>query len=176
MNIKQFLTYASLIGLTVFPVSLPVLVQAPIAQAQAINSAVIFDPPSNVRTTPNGSVLCTVESVTMINVYGVTNGWYETDVCGNWGYIHQSQIRLQSNNQVQQPTVFCDVVNIQSGQLALRFSPGGQSRAGLDNGNVVSVIKTEDLWFYVRVIQGPNSNVNGLEGWVNSNYLSCYEN
>ena len=31
----------------------------------------------------------------------------------------------------------CKVINIQSGQLALRSSPGGESLAGLDNGNSV---------------------------------------
>lgn len=68
---------------------------------------------------------------------------------------------------------WCDVVNIKSGQLALRFSPNGKSRAGLNNGNHVLVNKTQGIWAYVTVIRGPNTRVNGLEGWVNSNYLTC---
>ncbi|MFW9258888.1 hypothetical protein [Nostoc sp. CALU 546] len=67
----------------------------------------------------------------------------------------------------------CDVVNIKSGQLALRDSPNGQSRAGLNNGNNVLLKEQEGIWAYVSVIQGPNTRVNGLSGWVNSNYLHC---
>ena len=69
---------------------------------------------------------------------------------------------------------FCSVINIQTGQLALRFSPNGKSRAGLDNENTMVLLKQEGIWAYVRVIKGPNPRVDGLEGWVNSNYLSCY--
>ncbi|MBD2303724.1 hypothetical protein H6G80_32575 [Nostoc sp. FACHB-87] len=68
---------------------------------------------------------------------------------------------------------WCDVVNLTSGQLALRYSPNGKSRAGLNNGNQVVLKKQQGIWAYVSVFQGPNSKVNGLEGWVNSNYLSC---
>ncbi|MBW4577404.1 MAG: SH3 domain-containing protein [Aphanothece sp. CMT-3BRIN-NPC111] len=72
---------------------------------------------------------------------------------------------------------FCNVSGIQSGQLALRFTPDGKSKAGLDNGNTVELLHDEGsgVWIYVRVINGPNSAVNNLEGWVNSNYLSCSE-
>jgi WD40 repeat protein len=70
--------------------------------------------------------------------------------------------------------VTCSVVNIRTGQLALRFTPDGQSRAGLDNGNTVVRLRSGSApWAYVRVINGPNSRVNGLEGWVNANYLAC---
>lgn len=68
---------------------------------------------------------------------------------------------------------WCDVVNLKSGQLALRYSLNGKSRAGLNNGNQVVLKKQQGIWAYVSVFQGPNSKVNGLEGWVNSNYLSC---
>ncbi len=82
---------------------------------------------------------------------------------------------------IQQPKGFliaqqvsCNVVNIQTGQLALRFTPDGKSRAGLDNGNTVALLRDgPGVWRYVRVIEGPNGAVNGLEGWVNSNYLTC---
>ena len=67
----------------------------------------------------------------------------------------------------------CRVVGIRTGQLALRFSPNGESRAGLNNGNIVDAYQQQGIWFYVRVISGPNSRVTGLEGWVNSTYLSC---
>jgi hypothetical protein len=56
--------------------------------------AFVFDPPSNVRTSPNGSILCSVTTPTMINVYNSINSWYYTDVCGRTGVIHSSQIRF----------------------------------------------------------------------------------
>lgn len=76
----------------------------------------------------------------------------------------------------QTPQVFCDVINIKTGQLALRFTPGGKARAGLNNGNVVKWLRDGNSpWIYVRVVQGPNRRINGLTGWVNSDYLSCYD-
>lgn len=57
--------------------------------------ATVFDPPSNVRATPNGRIICSVRQVMNIDLYGATsNGWYRTDVCGAMGYIHNSQIRF----------------------------------------------------------------------------------
>jgi hypothetical protein len=91
----------------------------------------------------------------------------------NSNYLSCGQIRAVS----QPPQVSCYVTNIQSGQLALRFSPNGQSRAGLNNGNTVKWLsKGRGPWVYVRVMNGPNFAVNGLEGWVNANYLACYDN
>lgn len=141
--------------------------------AQPINQAVVFDPPSNVRMSPNGRIICSVNRVIPINIYGSENGWYVTDACGQMGYIHRSQIRLQSNRPNPGNATFCEVINIQRGQLALRFNPNGESRAGLNNGNIVRFISQQNIWYKVKVIQGPNNQVNGLEGWVNSNYLSC---
>lgn len=70
----------------------------------------------------------------------------------------------------------CSVTNIKTGQLAVRKNPDGESIAGLDNDNVVQYLKGENPWFYIRVINGPNSQVNGKEGWVNANYLNCQNN
>lgn len=55
-------------------------------------SWVIFDPPSNVRVTPNGEVQCTIREVRAVNFYGWSGEWAETDACGGRGYIHTSQI------------------------------------------------------------------------------------
>ena len=57
-------------------------------------TAVVFDPPSNVRTEPNGDILCSVRTRTAINIYGSTGSWYYTDVCGQMGVISSSQIRF----------------------------------------------------------------------------------
>ena len=126
----------------------------------------------DVRVKPNGGILCSVISTSNISVYGYKNGWYKTNVCGHSGYIHQSQIRLQTVGQNSEAEV-CNVVGIKTGQLALRFTPNGKSRAGLNNGNAVLPIQRQGNWSYVRVLSGPNNKINGLEGWVNSNYLSC---
>ena len=57
-------------------------------------TAYVFNPPSNVRTSPNGSVLCSIDYPTDITIYGHTDSWYYTDACGAAGVIHSSQIRF----------------------------------------------------------------------------------
>ncbi|MBS1797138.1 MAG: hypothetical protein JSS81_25145 [Acidobacteria bacterium] len=64
-------------------------------------TAVIIDPPSNVRDAPNGRVQCVLKSRgTVVNILGSTgigdnNGtWYYTDACGRTGVIHSSQFRF----------------------------------------------------------------------------------
>ncbi|MBD2770815.1 SH3 domain-containing protein [Iningainema tapete] len=156
-------------GITLLAV-IPFLFKSHEANAQSIQSAVVIDPPSNVRVKPNGRIICSVNSETNIGIYGYSNGWYKTDACGSSGYIHQSQVLVQLSGEVSEA---CSVVGIQTGQLALRFSPNGKSRAGLNNGNVVLPITEQGIWSYVRVLSGANKSINGLEGWVNSNYLSC---
>jgi hypothetical protein len=59
--------------------------------------AIVADPPSNVRKSPNGNSLCLVREHTKINICGSTNGWYYTDICGTMGVIHSSQTTLQLN-------------------------------------------------------------------------------
>jgi hypothetical protein len=56
--------------------------------------ALVFDPPSNVRGTPNGSILCSVRTRQAINVYAKEGQWYVTDYCGGRGYIHEGQVRF----------------------------------------------------------------------------------
>jgi len=58
------------------------------------SSAFVFDPPSNVRVSPNGNVLCVVRSPQTISLYGSNGQWYYTDVCGDMGLIHSSQLRF----------------------------------------------------------------------------------
>lgn len=56
---------------------------------------IVFDPPSNVRTRPDGAVKCTIQGVRAIELSGgVTGGgnWYRTSACGG-GVIHRSQVR-----------------------------------------------------------------------------------
>lgn len=97
-------------------------------------------------------------------------------VNGLEGWVNANYLSCDQASEVNSsPQVFCDVVNIQTGQLAVRFSPGGRSRAGLNNGNTVKPLRQgNNPWVYVRVVDGPAA-VKGVEGWVNSNYLSCYD-
>jgi hypothetical protein len=62
--------------------------------------AYIIDPPSNVRATPNGRIICVIRQrnapVSILGSTGVTDGngtWYYTDACGVRGVIHSSQFR-----------------------------------------------------------------------------------
>ncbi len=57
-------------------------------------AAIVFDPPSNVRLSPNGAILCAVQKKTTINIYGSNGGWYKTDVCGSMGFIHGDQLKF----------------------------------------------------------------------------------
>ncbi|MGK7956791.1 MAG: hypothetical protein AB4063_16310 [Crocosphaera sp.] len=74
------------------------------------NRLLIYDPPSNVRKTPNGQIICSIKTPTTIEAYGYTDGWYKTNVCGSNGYIHKSQVRFQNRNQ-SQPTNNGDYYN-----------------------------------------------------------------
>ncbi len=56
--------------------------------------AIVFDPPSNVRSTPNGAIQCSVRAKQAINIYGKEGQWYLTDYCGSMGYIHAGQVRF----------------------------------------------------------------------------------
>ena len=65
-------------------------------------SAFVYDPPSNVRISPDGNLLCTLNQRTNITVYGYAGStydgsrevkWYHTDACGSMGVIAYSQIR-----------------------------------------------------------------------------------
>ena len=55
----------------------------------------VYDPPSNVRSSPNGEVLCVIRDRRTIWTYGdPRNGWYRTPACdGADGWINESQIR-----------------------------------------------------------------------------------
>jgi serine/threonine-protein kinase len=57
-------------------------------------TAIVIDPPTNIRVQPNGKIICSLKTRIRINVYEYNNGWYITDVCGGTGYIHESQLRF----------------------------------------------------------------------------------
>ena len=57
-------------------------------------TAIVFDPPSNVRVSPNGEILCSVKERTSIRILGAEGSWYKTDVCGSPGFIQAGQLQF----------------------------------------------------------------------------------
>ena len=62
--------------------------------------ALVHTPPSNVRESPGGKVICVIREKKTITVNGSTNitdddgEWIRTNACGKTGVIHSSQIYL----------------------------------------------------------------------------------
>lgn len=62
--------------------------------------AFVHSPPTNVRETPDGKILCVIKEKKMIQLQGSTNiedengEWIRTNACGKPGVIHSSQINL----------------------------------------------------------------------------------
>ena len=84
----------------------------------------------------------------------------------------------QAHADIYDATVICTVRGLQRGQLALRPQPNGKPFAGLNNGNIVQAVagtldENNVILDEVKVIKGPNSQVTGRVGVVNSKYLSC---
>ena len=57
-------------------------------------AAIVFDPPSNIRVTPNGVILCSVTGRGSIPIQGKYGDWFKTDYCGSPGYIHKGQVKF----------------------------------------------------------------------------------
>jgi len=78
------------------PTPTPTLTPTP----NSTRTATVIDPPTNIRLSPNGTILCVVKQRTTVNITGSTNVsdsngvWYYTDACGRSGVIHSSQIRF----------------------------------------------------------------------------------
>jgi serine/threonine protein kinase, bacterial len=59
-----------------------------------MTKATVFAPPTNVRESPDGKILCTINKRVSINTYGFSDSWYETDACGSMGVIHANQLKF----------------------------------------------------------------------------------
>lgn len=58
-----------------------------------VGYVLVFDPPTNIRATPNGNIICTLDAMVVIDVEVESQGdWYSTPSCGG-GWIHKSQFR-----------------------------------------------------------------------------------
>ena len=70
------------------------LFEPTVSSAASTQTALVYDPSSNVRATPNGRILCSIDTRMYINIYGQLGDWYDTDACGEPGVIHISQIQF----------------------------------------------------------------------------------
>jgi hypothetical protein len=75
------------------------------------------------------------------------------------------QWESQENRSRSKLGDFCSVINIQTGQLALRFSPNGKSRAGLDYENYDGIAQARGNLGLCACHKRSKPRVDGLEGW-----------
>ena len=79
------------------PAAVPAAAPTPEAFQDASGTAVVFDPPSNVRSSLGGDLLCSVHNKRMVNILDKQGSWYQTDTCGAIGWIHKSQVDFGDN-------------------------------------------------------------------------------
>jgi serine/threonine protein kinase len=108
---------------------------------EGTQTATVIDPPSNVRTAPNGSIVCAIPTVTEIAVFNPNGDWYQTDACGTIGYIHRSQIQFANAASEASPETPPEVSNATSGQLATVIDPPSNIRVQ-PNGAILCSIKS----------------------------------
>ena len=62
-------------------------------QAEDTGYLLVFNPPSNIRSSPGGNVKCVIDTMEVITVYPEpNNGGYSTSNCGG-GWISKTQVR-----------------------------------------------------------------------------------
>jgi hypothetical protein len=160
----------------------PVLTEKAIAQVscsvtgiQTGQLALRYSPNGRSRAgLDNGNIVTLLQQGSNPWVYVQVN-YADSGVTGLKGWVNGNYLTCGGETNTPNPVNSCEVIGIQTGQLALRYSPNGRSRAGLNNGNVVRIIRYgNNPWIYVSVISA-NRGVRGLQGWVNGNYLTCSE-
>jgi serine/threonine protein kinase, bacterial len=57
--------------------------------------AITISPPTNIRESPNGKILCSINKILTINTYGASDSWYRTDACGEMGVVHKGQLKFE---------------------------------------------------------------------------------
>lgn len=58
-------------------------------------TALIFDPPSNVRISPNGEILCSIKEKTRVTINQTNGDWYNVDICASSGWIKADQLKFE---------------------------------------------------------------------------------
>lgn len=60
---------------------------------EGMDYAIVYDPPSNVRSSPNGSIKCVLEKMELISVsVKPKDTWLQTKACGG-GWISETQVK-----------------------------------------------------------------------------------
>jgi len=112
-----------------------------LAQAQMPTFALVIDPPSHIRSYPNGPVLCTVENSVNINLFELSKGWYKTDQCqGHIGYIHSSQVLIVKVGLIIDPP------------SNIRKYPNGPNLCTIADREQIDVYDLKDGWYKVPSI------------------------
>jgi SH3-like domain-containing protein len=102
-----------------------------------------------------------------------------TNKNGLEGWVNKSQLDCQKKENEVKPAM-CQIEGYNSGKLNLRATPNGEIKASLENSSQVRLLKSEDKfpWIYVRFTQVNNgqgrNKMNGIEGWINSSYVTCH--
>ena len=105
-------------------------------------TALVIDPPSNIRRTPNGEIICAVSSPQTIVILSPQGDWYPTDFCGESGFIHKSQLRLKT----QQAWVIDPPSNVRS-------QPNGQILCVINQRSQIEVSDQVAGWYRTNICQ-----------------------
>lgn len=144
----------------------PVTTNANPSGSNAKNLAVVFDPPSNVRTSPNGAILCSIRDQATINVFNANGDWYQTDACGTTGVIHSSQIRRQNA-----PATTTTPQTSTTG-VALVFDPPSNVRASPNGAILCAVTAKTHINIYGRDGEWYETDACGTMGVIHSGQLT----
>lgn len=137
-------------------------------------TATVFDPPSNVRESPNGVIQCsvtkrtTIKILSSVGVYHNSGVWYYTDACGKKGVIHSSQVRGILNSSQQSRPLRQTQTNSENPdlyQVASVFDPPSNVRDAPNGDILCSVTKrtairilgstgardNNGVWYYTNI-------------------------
>jgi serine/threonine protein kinase, bacterial len=124
------------------PDSSPVV---PAGDREDVQTVTVIDPPSNVRTVPNGSIVCSIPTVTKITIFNPSGGWYQTDACGTVGYIHRSQIEFADGISEAPPEASPKPSSAASGQLATVIDPPSNIRVQPNGAILCSIASVQSI-------------------------------
>ena len=138
-------------------------------------TAYVFDPVSNVRSTPTDkdetNILCRVETKQGISVFpsGQQGEWYETDYCGETGWIHKSQIDTDFAKYVDLPVLDAkQMTYIEYGPINIHTSPDGSVDCQVKDDHFIYNPRIKDGdWYTTEYCDRP--------GWVHKNDLKTGE-
>jgi Bacterial SH3 domain len=164
-----------------------VLIGATVASAQAQTVRRVADPtpsPLNVRTSPNGRVVGTLENRMVVAILDRT-----TDRRGQaWVYVGNAEDRMPIGwvfrdyvdcrpERTTRPTIaVCRVADPTPTPLNVRTSPNGRVVGTIENGMMVLILdrrtdRKRQVWVYIG-----NADDQMPIGWVFRDYIDCRSN